>query len=267
MKLGEKIRAARLKAGLTQAELAGEFITRNMLSQIENGLAMPSLQTALYIADRLGVDAGLLFSEGDNKEVFFLTRRLPLAKKHLEEGEYDRCIELCTGDGEECDEGCLVLAECYVKKAYECFHRGRLRQALKYGETAVRYSSKTSYSADGIRLKTEILEAVICSITPHLKQTRFKAEERKFLVDRFYEISGMRAALYELNKARSYSEEGRFTEAADVLKGLLREKNLGVPFDYAVYSEYEVCCSNLKDYENAYKYSNMAKKLLDEMQQ
>lgn len=97
MKLGEKIRAARLKAGLTQAELAGEFITRNMLSQIENGLAMPSLQTALYIADRLGVDAGLLFSEGDNKEVFFLTRRLPLAKKHLEEasGRYNMsCSQL-----------------------------------------------------------------------------------------------------------------------------------------------------------------------------
>ena len=37
MELGEKLRQARLEAGLTQRQLCGDQITRNMLSLIENG--------------------------------------------------------------------------------------------------------------------------------------------------------------------------------------------------------------------------------------
>ena len=121
MKLGEKIRLARLNAGMTQSQLAGDFITRNMLSQIENGLAMPSLQTALYIADKLGIDAGILFSEGDDKSAYFVTRKLPELKKAMKDGETDKCIELCAEQGDGCDEAVLILAECYIKKAYECY--------------------------------------------------------------------------------------------------------------------------------------------------
>ena len=136
MKLGEKIKAARLNAGMTQAELAGDFITRNMLSQIENGLAMPSLQTALYIADKLGLDAGILFSEGDNRDIYFLTRRLPELKKLYAEGDYDKCIELCADGAESCDEAvghssCRAVIEHYAGKDVGCAgasgYDGRLR--------------------------------------------------------------------------------------------------------------------------------------------
>ena len=54
MELGEKIRAARLEAGLSQRQLCGDTITRNMLSQIENGSARPSMDTLRYLAGRLG---------------------------------------------------------------------------------------------------------------------------------------------------------------------------------------------------------------------
>ncbi len=53
MKLGERIKQARLEAGLSQRELCGERITRNMLSQIEHGTASPSMQTLRYLAERL----------------------------------------------------------------------------------------------------------------------------------------------------------------------------------------------------------------------
>ena len=45
MTLGEKIRQARLEAGLSQRQLCGDTVTRNMLSQIENGSARPSMDT------------------------------------------------------------------------------------------------------------------------------------------------------------------------------------------------------------------------------
>lgn len=54
MTLGEKLRQARLEAGLSQRQLCGDTITRNMLSQIENGSARPSMDTLSAFARRLG---------------------------------------------------------------------------------------------------------------------------------------------------------------------------------------------------------------------
>lgn len=53
MELGERIKQARLDAGLSQRALCGDRITRNMLSQIEHGTASPSMQTLRYLAERL----------------------------------------------------------------------------------------------------------------------------------------------------------------------------------------------------------------------
>lgn len=54
MKLGEKIRSARLAAGLSQRQLCGDEITRNMLSLIENNAARPSMKTLEYLSRKLG---------------------------------------------------------------------------------------------------------------------------------------------------------------------------------------------------------------------
>ena len=52
--MGEKIRQARQALGLSQRQLCGEEITRNMLSLIENGGAKPSMKTLTLLAERLG---------------------------------------------------------------------------------------------------------------------------------------------------------------------------------------------------------------------
>ena len=53
MTLGEKLKQARLEAGLSQRQLCADRLTRNMLSQIENGSARPSMGTLAYLAKRL----------------------------------------------------------------------------------------------------------------------------------------------------------------------------------------------------------------------
>lgn len=53
MELGIKLRQARLEKGLSQKALCGDLITRNMLSQIENGNANPSMETLRLLAARL----------------------------------------------------------------------------------------------------------------------------------------------------------------------------------------------------------------------
>ena len=54
MDLGEKLRKARLEAGMSQRELCAGEVTRNMLSQIENGSARPSMKTLAFFARQLG---------------------------------------------------------------------------------------------------------------------------------------------------------------------------------------------------------------------
>lgn len=54
MELGKRLRQTRQEMGMSQRQLCGEMITRNMLSQIENGSARPSMDTLRYLAERLG---------------------------------------------------------------------------------------------------------------------------------------------------------------------------------------------------------------------
>ena len=63
MKIGEKIKKLRIERQMTQTEICGDYITRNMLSKIENGSATPSVQTMEHIAKQLGVGVSELFED------------------------------------------------------------------------------------------------------------------------------------------------------------------------------------------------------------
>ena len=63
MELGERIKQARLAAGLSQRQLCGEKLTRNMLSLIENGAAKPSMDTLRYFAQQLNKPLGWFLEE------------------------------------------------------------------------------------------------------------------------------------------------------------------------------------------------------------
>ena len=63
MELGKRLKEVRLALGLSQRELCGDEITRNMLSQIENGSARPSMDTLKYLAARLGKPVSYFLEE------------------------------------------------------------------------------------------------------------------------------------------------------------------------------------------------------------
>ncbi len=56
-RVGEKIKMARLAAGLTQQQLAEGRYTKAYISALENGHSKPSMAALNFIADRLGVPA------------------------------------------------------------------------------------------------------------------------------------------------------------------------------------------------------------------
>lgn len=80
MELGEKLRQARLEAGLSQRQLCADVITRNMLSLIESGSARPSMGTLQYLAGRLGKPVSFFLEEtavvSPNGELMESARRL-----------------------------------------------------------------------------------------------------------------------------------------------------------------------------------------------
>lgn len=59
--IGEIIKTERLKSGLTQAEISTKTgISRNYLSDIENGRYMPSVETLLILSSCLKIDLNLI---------------------------------------------------------------------------------------------------------------------------------------------------------------------------------------------------------------
>src|SRR5580765_1783828 len=60
--LGERVKALRLAAGLTQTELAEGRFSKDYVSQIERGKTRPTAETLDWLAERLGVDPAYLGS-------------------------------------------------------------------------------------------------------------------------------------------------------------------------------------------------------------
>jgi len=72
MDLGKKIRALRLGNNLTQEELANRLeLTKGYISQLENNLTSPSMQTLFAILDVLGTDVHEFFSKEEEQTVVY----------------------------------------------------------------------------------------------------------------------------------------------------------------------------------------------------
>ena len=96
MELGQKIKQVRLEAGLSQRQLCGEEITRNMLSLIENGSAKPSMKTLSCLAARLGKPLSFFLDDQSERERE-LARGADLLRRAweaLEEGKQELAREL-----------------------------------------------------------------------------------------------------------------------------------------------------------------------------
>jgi tetratricopeptide (TPR) repeat protein len=62
-RVGERIRVARRRAGLTQSQLAGERYTKAYISALETGITRPSMVALNYIAAQLGLPASHFLGE------------------------------------------------------------------------------------------------------------------------------------------------------------------------------------------------------------
>ena len=170
MEIGEKIKTLRQNKKMTQNELAGDQITRNMLSLIENGSALPSLPTIIYIAERLNVPVGMLLADANEELVYKKMATLPKIKQLYANGEYRLCRDMCRSLPEDLldDEIYLVLSNCHFELARELFNLGKLHKSVRYFDKACEYSKKTIYAEERILSSVAIYFEYMTRLSPSL---------------------------------------------------------------------------------------------------
>lgn len=151
MALGELLKQARLEKGLSQRQLCGEEITRNMLSQIENGSAKPSMATLSYLAGRLGKPVSYFLEE--KVEVSPNTARMAQARKAYEAGQYRQVCEILDAWEQEDDtapERWLLETLSLMGQAAEAISAEKMIFAKSLLEKAALSGSKTPYDTPAL---------------------------------------------------------------------------------------------------------------------
>ena len=92
-RLGERVRALRVSAGLTQSQLAGERFSKEYISQIERGKTRPTESTIGWLAERLGVDPAFLASGVSAGDRARLEAELERAEALSASHRYDEAVD------------------------------------------------------------------------------------------------------------------------------------------------------------------------------
>jgi transcriptional regulator with XRE-family HTH domain len=291
MEIGAKIKKLRTSKMMTQSELAGHQITRNMLSQIENGSALPSLSTILYIAERLNVPAGFLLAEGDDEFIYRKMNAMGNIKRAYRVGDYRICRDICLSVlDEEDDEIQLILAECAFALAREAFQNGHLHESCRLFDEAIEYADKTIYRADHIRIVafgyfTYMHDISLTLYSEHLNLNDCNQRRESFSCsDEFCRYVGaiQTEETHALEYVSQYPEkeqvlarhveallfirEGAYDTAIGRLQELLNgDTSIPEPVIYSIFENLEVCCRESGDYKGAYEYANNKVGMLDRL--
>jgi tetratricopeptide (TPR) repeat protein len=139
--LGERLRAMRVSAGLTQTELAGDRCSKEYVSQIERGKTRPTADTIAWLAERLGVDPGFLTTGVDTVQRDRAEAALARAEALLEARRYEEACE--TFDAVLVDVGASPFVQLEVRslsgKAWSLAELGNIRDAIELlGEARLR---------------------------------------------------------------------------------------------------------------------------------
>ncbi|MBO5265895.1 MAG: helix-turn-helix transcriptional regulator [Ruminiclostridium sp.] len=164
VELGKRIKEARLARKMTQSDVVGDFITRNMLSQIESGTANPSVKTLTYLAKVLQLPVNYLLpdeletydtSEETVNEDFEALIKMKNAYKREDYIQAAQLAERFTGkENIICDEANAILARAYLEAAKKCDNP---REALGYAKKAQEAADTGIYKSREVRTAVLVL--------------------------------------------------------------------------------------------------------------
>ena len=139
--MGERLRKARLGAGLTQQQLADDRYTKAYVSALENGLSRPSMAALRFFSSRLGIPASSLIND-QSAGWHRLEADLALASGRWEEAA-DAYRQLLEGGAVHDIRGELLrgLAESLVRQ-------GKGKEATAFAAEAARLFREAGRGAD-----------------------------------------------------------------------------------------------------------------------
>ena len=279
MTIGEKIKNARVEKKMTQADLAGDKITRNMLSLIESGKCSASLDTLEYLSERLQLPISFLVS-GEN-DIFYYRKKEKMyaINSALEAKNYNVVISLVHSiDGLD-DELAYILAFSYFELGMTSVMGGSFVSSKKYFDRCIEFSKKTKYD-------TKRFEAIIplyYSVIGNVNSPLLEFEENSFILKmqdafdyEFYkyltlDLSYPFTSFYykEHTNAKILIKERKYQDAIRVLSDIEQARgnhgrNAYVMF--GVYTDLEYCYKQIADFENAYRYASKRISLLEGFQ-
>lgn len=254
MELGARIRRLRLEKGLSQRQLCGDVITRNMLSQIENGTAKPSMDTLLCLAARLEKPVSYFLEEPGMPGAQQL---LVQARRAFQTGNWAQLgmlLETYQGSDERCDTEFWLLRELWLlHRAEDALRQERRQYVLELLTEAENAEKQTAYGAL-LERQRMLLRAAADPETP------MPPEDDAFLLRarRALEVGQLEQCAGFLEACEKKSDvwwqlwgelelcRGRYAQAAQAFH------RVETP---ALYGKLEMCYRQLENYQKAYEYA------------
>ena len=269
MNIGEKIKKIRKEKKITQKALAGQRITRNMLSSIERGAANPSLETMEYIAAKLGTPLPYFFSDGDDLFLFEKEKSIKRIREALAAKSYKHCIEICERLSDTDDEISYILAICHFEIGKREMQKGSFFTSKKHLDEFDKHASLTRYDLRPYDNAKKMYACIINNIQAPLLEfdpdlfyvTNDAVSDyefyKYFVHDYDYPFKDQTYAKHA--KAKHDINDRAYREAIATLLEIENEKNpknYNVYVLFGVYSDLEQCYKLLFDFENAYRYAS-----------
>ncbi len=249
MELGALLKQARLDAGLSQRQLCGDQITRNMLSQIENGSARPSMDTLRYLAGRLGKPISFFLEENTVPPPILQARSAWINK---DPAAALQALEDSIDDA----EANLLRSLCCLSLAQTAISDGRLPYAKTLLENAAAAGSATPYYTPELERQRLLL---LAKIQPDSRILNNLPDDELLLRAKDAFQAG------DLNRCAALLDSA--TDQTTPIWNILRGDVCFALKDYAQARKYylnaedqalqqlEQCCEKLGDYKMAYYYA------------
>ena len=227
MKLGDKIRSARIEKNMTQSSVAGDRITRNMLSAIESGKAYPSLDTLFDIADKLGLPMYYLLSDEIDVSEYRRSELIPVLREAFGKKQHAGCITIAEKIGSIDDEIAYILAYSHFELGVSYAKNGSFVTSEKHLVLAEDYASKTVYNTENIEYRIPLYLSFVKNVNAPLLDFDTNAYETAMVEDAdiefFKYVTNDWEYPYDNLLFRKHAtaklkiKERKYTEAIDIL--------------------------------------------------
>ncbi|KIL43522.1 hypothetical protein KP77_32280 [Jeotgalibacillus alimentarius] len=234
--LGERIRKLRKEKKLTLVDVAGEAMSKGMLSLIENGRSNPSMESLQHIAKQLGVNVQVLLTEESSEE---MKKKLVEIEEEIHKAYHAVSLEEYELQLKGIQKELENIVNKELPKTYETARvyelTGRIYQNRRQIEKGMAYLQLAMNDYQALGLNHNVYKVQLRTVMEHFREHKYEYaleqliaykheyEKKELLADPLVQIESdhLEAALL--------SGVGKYTEAENLLEEIIsfsKRKNI-----------------------------------------